>query len=83
MPDEIERTQRIHKEVMEFGRIKGISDPMRELVEDLWPHLASKRAKLAPSWFHLNQPDAPACPAREVNKMMSEVAAEYEPLQRE
>jgi hypothetical protein len=50
------------------GRIKGISDPMRELVEDLWPHLASKRAKLAPSWLHLNQPNAPARYAREVNK---------------
>ena len=33
MPDEIER---IHKEVLEFERIEAISEPMRELIEDLW-----------------------------------------------
>jgi hypothetical protein len=36
MPDEIER---IHKEVLKFERIEAISDPMRELIEDLWPEL--------------------------------------------
>ena len=40
--DEIERIQRIHKEVLEFERIEAISDPMRELVEDLWPELVHK-----------------------------------------
>jgi hypothetical protein len=39
MSDEIER---IHKEVLEFERIEAISDPMRELIEDLWPELAHK-----------------------------------------
>ena len=39
MPDEIER---IHKEVFEFERIEAISDPMRELIEDLWPELVHK-----------------------------------------
>jgi hypothetical protein len=39
MPDEIER---IHKEVHKFERIEAISDPMRELIEDLWPELAHK-----------------------------------------
>jgi hypothetical protein len=34
MSDEIER---IHKEVLEFDRIEAISDPMRELIEDLCP----------------------------------------------
>jgi hypothetical protein len=36
MPDEIER---IHKEVLEFERIEAISEPMRELIEDLRPEL--------------------------------------------
>ena len=39
MPDEIEW---IHKEVLEFERIEAISDPMRELIEDLWPELVHK-----------------------------------------
>jgi hypothetical protein len=39
MSDEIEQ---IHKEVLEFERIEAISDPMRELIEDLWPELAYK-----------------------------------------
>jgi hypothetical protein len=39
MPDEIER---IHKEVLDFERIDAISDPMRELIEDLWPELVHK-----------------------------------------
>jgi len=30
----------IHKEVLKFERIEVISDPMRELIEDLWPGLA-------------------------------------------
>jgi hypothetical protein len=34
MPDEIER---IHKEVLEFERMEAISEPMRELIEDLRP----------------------------------------------
>jgi hypothetical protein len=37
--DEIER---IHKEVLEFESIEAISDPMRELIEDLWPELVHK-----------------------------------------
>jgi hypothetical protein len=37
MSDEIER---IHKEVLEFQRIEAVSDPVRELIEDLWPELA-------------------------------------------
>jgi hypothetical protein len=39
MPGEIEP---IHKEVLEFERTEAISDPMRELIEDLWPELAHK-----------------------------------------
>jgi hypothetical protein len=39
LPDEIEQ---IHKEVLEFERIDAISDPMRELIEELWPQLAHK-----------------------------------------
>jgi hypothetical protein len=39
MSDEIER---IPKEVLKFERIEGISDPMRELIEDLWPELVRK-----------------------------------------
>jgi len=39
MPDEIER---IHKDLLQFERIEAISDPMRELVEDLWPELVHK-----------------------------------------
>ena len=34
--------ERIHKEVLDFERIEAISDPMRELIEDLWPELVTK-----------------------------------------
>jgi hypothetical protein len=44
--DEIER---IHKEVLEFERIEAISEPMRELIEDLWPELVHK---LPPKEMH-------------------------------
>jgi len=36
--DEIER---IHK-ALEFEQIDAISDPIRELIEDLWPELVHK-----------------------------------------
>jgi hypothetical protein len=39
MPDEIER---IHKDLLQFERIEAISDPMRELIEELWPELVHK-----------------------------------------
>src|SRR5262249_3500462 len=39
IPDEIER---IHKEILELERIEAISEPMRELVEKLWPELVYK-----------------------------------------
>jgi hypothetical protein len=39
MPDEIGR---IYKEVLEFKHIEAISDPMRELIENLWPELVHK-----------------------------------------
>jgi hypothetical protein len=39
MSDEIER---IHKEILEFEHIEAISDPMRALIEDLWPELVHK-----------------------------------------
>jgi hypothetical protein len=39
MSDEIEH---IHKEVLELERIEAISDPMCELIEDLWPELVYK-----------------------------------------
>jgi hypothetical protein len=39
LPDEIER---IHREIIEFDRIEAVSDPMRELIEDLWPELVHK-----------------------------------------
>jgi hypothetical protein len=32
--------ERIHKEVLDFERIEAISEPMRELIEDLWLELA-------------------------------------------
>jgi hypothetical protein len=34
--------ERIHKEVLDFKQIEAISEPMRELIEDLWPELANK-----------------------------------------
>ena len=34
--------ERIHKEVLDFKHIEAISEPMRELIEDLWPELANK-----------------------------------------
>ena len=37
--------ERIHKEVLDFKRIEAISEPMRELIEDLWPELVSKLPK--------------------------------------
>lgn len=39
MPDEIER---IHKGLLEFEHINAIFDPMRELIEELWPELVHK-----------------------------------------
>jgi hypothetical protein len=39
MPDEIER---IHKDLLQFERIEAISDPMCELIEELWPELMHK-----------------------------------------
>jgi hypothetical protein len=39
MPDEIER---IHKDLLQFERIEAVSDPMRELIEELWPELVHK-----------------------------------------
>ena len=37
--------ERIHKEVLDFERIEAISEPMRELIEDLWTELVSKLPK--------------------------------------
>jgi hypothetical protein len=37
--DEIER---IHQEVLSFERMEVVSDPMRELIEDVWPELVHK-----------------------------------------
>ena len=34
--------ERIHKEVLDFKHIEAISEPMRELIEDLWPELVNK-----------------------------------------
>jgi hypothetical protein len=34
--------ERIHREVLDFKHIEDVSEPMRELIEDLWPELASK-----------------------------------------
>jgi hypothetical protein len=39
IPNEIEH---IHKEVLEFETIDAISEPMRELIEELWPELVYK-----------------------------------------
>jgi hypothetical protein len=39
LPEEIDR---IHREILSFERIEAISDPMRELIEDLWPELVDK-----------------------------------------
>lgn len=49
-PDEIER---IHKEVLEFERIEATSDPMRELIEDLWPELVIQAAAKEAAWINL------------------------------
>ena len=34
--------ERIHREVLDFKHIEAISEPMRKLIEDLWPELANK-----------------------------------------
>jgi hypothetical protein len=34
--------ERIHNEVLDFKNIEAVSEPMRELIEDLWPELVSK-----------------------------------------
>jgi hypothetical protein len=34
--------ERIHKEVLDFKHIEAVSEPMRELIEDLWPELVNK-----------------------------------------
>jgi len=34
--------ERIHREVLDFKHIEAVSEPMRELIEDLWPELANK-----------------------------------------
>jgi hypothetical protein len=31
--------EHIHKEFLDFERIEAISEPMRELIENLWPEL--------------------------------------------
>jgi hypothetical protein len=36
------RIERIHREVLDFKHIEAISEPMRELIEDLWPELLPK-----------------------------------------
>jgi transposase-like protein len=38
-PEEIEQ---IHRELLEFEQIEAVSDPMRALIEDLWPELVHK-----------------------------------------
>src|SRR4030081_2421214 len=43
--------ERIHKEVLDFKHIEAISEPMRELIGDLWPELrTSSRRKPIDSW---------------------------------
>jgi hypothetical protein len=39
MPDEIER---IHDKVLEFEMIEEVSEPMRQLIEELWAELVPK-----------------------------------------
>ena len=39
--------ERIHREVLDFKHIEAISEPMRELIEDLWPELVNKLAPKA------------------------------------
>jgi hypothetical protein len=34
--------ERIHKEVLDFKHVEAISEPMRDLIEDLWPELVTK-----------------------------------------
>jgi hypothetical protein len=34
--------ERIHKEVLDFECIEAIFNPMRELIEELWPELANR-----------------------------------------
>jgi hypothetical protein len=40
--------ERIHKEVLDFERIEAISEPKRDLIEDLWPELVSKLPSKTP-----------------------------------
>jgi hypothetical protein len=46
--DQSPRAWSIHKEVLLFERIEAISDPMRELIEDLWPELVHKLRRRSP-----------------------------------
>jgi hypothetical protein len=41
------KAPRLGQETLKFGRIEAISDPMRELIEDLWPELVHKLADKA------------------------------------
>jgi hypothetical protein len=34
--------ERVHKEILGFERIEVVSDPMRALIEELWPELVPK-----------------------------------------
>jgi hypothetical protein len=55
MPDEVER---IHQELLEFETIESISDPMRALIEDLWPELVHK---LPPKELARRDRASPSC----------------------
>jgi hypothetical protein len=34
--------ERVHKEILKFERIEAVSDPIRKLIEELWPELVHK-----------------------------------------
>jgi hypothetical protein len=48
------RLERIHEEVLSFERIEAISDPMSELIEDLWPELVHKLPPKRPPRTNMN-----------------------------
>jgi hypothetical protein len=36
------KAPRLGQEILKFERIEAVSDPMRELIEDLWPELLDR-----------------------------------------
>jgi hypothetical protein len=39
---DVDEIERIHDVVLEFEMIEEVSEPMRQLIEELWPELVPK-----------------------------------------